>query len=213
MGPLAASGGYFVSCSADRIIAEPATLTGSIGVLTGKVSFGKSLALIGVGASDIGIGNNALFDSAVEPFTPAQLANLNSQADAIYLDFKQKVSQGRKLTLSQVETIAKGRVWTGADAKPRGLVDELGTFWTAAGAVKTALGVSPDVRLVFKLYPEKEGLFETLSDLLSGTSAGMRAVEGLSTLMRSPGVSAVVNAVEGAPRNPVELRATNLPAQ
>ena len=104
-------------------------------------------------------------------------------------------------------------MWTGADAKPRGLVDELGTFWTAAGAVKTALGVSPDVRLVFKLYPEKEGLFETLSDLLSGTSAGMRAVEGLSTLMRSPGVSAVVNAVEGAPHDPVELRATNLPAQ
>ena len=98
MGPLAASGGYFVSCSADRIIAEPATLTGSIGVLTGKVSFGKSLALIGVGASDIGVGNNALFNSAVEPFTPAQLANLNSQADAIYLDFKQKVSQGRSLT-------------------------------------------------------------------------------------------------------------------
>jgi len=213
MGPLAASGGYFVSCSANRIVAEPATLTGSIGVLTGKVSFGKSLALIGVGAGDIGVGNNALFDSAIEPFTPAQLANLNSQADTIYLDFKQKVAQGRKLTLAQVETIAKGRVWTGADARPRGLVDDLGTFWTAVGEVKTAIGVSPDVRLVFKLYPEKEGFLEAITDLVSGSSAGMRAMEGLSTLMRSPGVSAVVNAIEGAPRNPVELRATNLPVR
>jgi protease IV len=213
MGPLAASGGYFVSCSANRIIAEPATLTGSIGVLTGKVSFGKSLSLIGVSATDIGVGNNALFDSAVEPFSPTQLANLNAQADVIYADFKQRVAQGRKLTLAQVETIAKGRVWTGADARPRGLVDELGTFWTAVGAVKTAIGVSPDVRLVFKLYPEKEGFFEELEDLLSGSSAGIRAAEGLSTLMRSPGVNAVVNAVEGTPRSPVELRATNLPGQ
>jgi protease-4 len=213
MGPLAASGGYFVSCSANRIVADPATLTGSIGVLTGKVSFGKSAALLGVGAADIGVGNNALFDSAVEPFTPAQLANLNSQADVIYMDFKQKVAQGRKLTVAEVETVAKGRVWTGADAQPRGLVDELGTFWTAVGAVKTAIGVSPDMRLVFKLYPEKEGFFEELEDLLSGSSAGIRATEGLSTLMRSPGVRAVVNAVEGTPHGPVELRATNLPVQ
>jgi protease-4 len=213
MGPLAASGGYFVSCSANRIVAEPATLTGSIGVLTGKVSFGKSLTLVGVGAGDIGIGNNALFDSAIEPFTPAQLANLNAQADVIYADFKQKVAQGRKLTLNQVETIAKGRVWTGADARPRGLVDDIGTFWTAVGAVKTAIGVSPDVRLVFKEYPEREGFFEALTDLLSGTTAGMRAAEGLSTLMRSPAVSALTNAVESAPHGQVELRATNLPAQ
>ncbi len=213
MGPLAASGGYFVSCAANRIVAEPATLTGSIGVLTGKVSFGKSLTLMGVGAGDIGIGNNALFDSAIEPFTPAQLANLNAQADVIYLDFKQKVAQGRKLTLAQVETIAKGRVWTGADARPRGLVDDLGTFWTAVGAVKTAIGVSPDVRLVFKLYPEKEGFFAALADLLSGAPAGIRAAEGLSTLMRSPAVSTLVDAVAGTPRGQVELQATNLPGQ
>ena len=211
MGPLAASGGYYVSCAARRIVAEPATLTGSIGVLTGKVSFGKSLALIGIGAGDIGVGNNALFDSAVEPFTPEQLANLNAQADAVYLDFKEKVSRGRKLTLAQVETIAKGRVWTGADAKPRQLVDDLGTFWTAVGAVKTALGVSPDVRLVFKEYPEKEGFIDALTDLLSGSTAGIRAAEGLSTVMRSPAMSALMNAFDTAPRGQVELRTTNLP--
>jgi protease IV len=213
MGPLAASGGYFVSCAADRIVAEPATLTGSIGVLTGKVSFGKSLGLVGVGADEIGVGNNALFDSAIQPFSPEQLANLNQQADVVYADFKQNVAEGRKLTLAHVENIAKGRVWTGADARPLGLVDELGNFWTAVGEVKKAIGVSPDVRLVFKEYPEREGFLEALADVLSGSMAGVRAVEGLSTLMRSPAVQTVESAFEEVPHSPVELRATDLPRQ
>jgi protease-4 len=213
MGPLAASGGYYVSAAADKIVAEPATLTGSIGVLTGKVSVGKTLALIGVGAGDIGVGNNALFDSAIEPFSPAQLANLNRQADVVYADFMHEVAAGRKLPLAHVEQIAKGRVWTGADAKPRGLVDDLGTFWTAVGEVKKAIGVSPDTRLVFREYPAREGFFEALAELFSGSTAGIRAVEGLSTLMQRPAVRAVVGTFESAPRESVELRATNLPVR
>ena len=213
MGPLAASGGYYVSTAADEIVAEPATLTGSIGVLTGKVSIAKSLGLIGVGADEIGVGKNALFDSGIEPYTPEQLANLNAQADAIYADFKAKVASGRKLPPAQVEKIAKGRVWTGADALPRGLVDELGTFWTAVGEVKKRIGVSPDVRLAFRLYPEKAGFIETLSDFFSSSTAGVRAVEGLSTMMRTPAVQAVLGALQERPRAPLELRATNLPAQ
>jgi len=213
MGPLAASGGYYVSCAADRIVAEPATLTGSIGVLTGKVAIGKSLAMVGVGADEIGIGKNALFDSGIQPFTPEQLANLNGQADAIYADFKQKVAAGRKLTVAQVETIAKGRVWTGADAQPRGLVDELGTFWTAVGEVKKSVGVSPDVRLVFKRYPEREGFFEAIVDLLSGTQAGVKAIEGMSAVMQVPAARAFLAAIQDTPQGGVELKATNLPAQ
>ncbi|MGH6877405.1 MAG: signal peptide peptidase SppA [Rhizomicrobium sp.] len=213
MGPLAASGGYYVSCAADKIVAEPATLTGSIGVLTGKVAIGKTLALIGVGATDIGIGNNALFDSAIQPYSQDQLNNLNGQADVIYADFMQKVAEGRKLPLSHVENIAKGRVWTGADARPIGLVDQLGTFWTAVGAVKKAIGVSPDVRLVFKEYPEKEGFFEALADLLSGSATGVRAVEGLSTILQAPAARAVIGAFDSAPRDRIELKAANLPTQ
>jgi protease-4 len=213
MGPLAASGGYYVATAADSIVAEPATLTGSIGVLTGKVAIGKSLGMIGVGAGDIGVGKNALFDSALEPYTPAQLANLNHQADTIYLDFMQKVADGRKLSLAQVQTIAKGRVWTGADARPRGLVDELGTFWTAVGEVKKRLAVSPDTRLVFRIYPEKAGFFETLFDLFSGTTAGIRAMEGISVILRQPAVQETVTALNAVPHSPVELRAVNLPVQ
>jgi protease-4 len=213
MGPLAASGGYYVACAADKIVAEPATITGSIGVLTGKVSFGKSLGLIGVGAGDIGVGKNALFESGLTPYTPDQMANLNAQADAIYNDFMQKVATGRKLPFEKVQAIAKGRVWTGADAKPRGLVDELGSFWTAAGEVRKSLGASADQRLVFKRFPEREGLFEALGDMLGGTFAGARAMEGLSAIAQVPVARAALSAFEAAPRGGVEMRATNLPVQ
>jgi protease-4 len=213
MGPLAASGGYYIVCAANKIVAEPATLTGSIGVLTGKVAIGKSLGMIGVGANEIGIGNNALFNSGIQPFTPAQLANLNAQADRIYADFMGKVAAGRRLPLAQVQAIAKGRVWTGADAKPRGLVDELGTFWTAAGEVKKAVGVSPDVRLVFKRFPEREGVFDAVADLLSGTQASVKAAQGLSILLQAPVARSVVEAIAHAPQGGVELRANGLPGQ
>jgi protease-4 len=213
MGPLAASGGYYVATYADKIVAEPATLTGSIGVLTGKVAIGKSLGLIGVGADDIGVGRNALFDSSLRPYTDDQLANLNHQADVIYADFKQKVADGRKLPLKTVDNIAKGRVWTGADALRRGLVDELGTFWTAAAEVKAVLGVSPDTRLVFKEYPQKQGLFDALFDFFSGSAASARAMEGLSVLLERPGVQETIRAVDEMPRSPIELRAVNLPVR
>ena len=134
MGGVAASGGYYISLSANKIVAEPGTITGSIGVLTGKVSFGKTLGLIGVNAETVSVGKNTLMDSPLQPFTDEQWANLNHQADVIYDDFTQKVADGRKLPLDKVRDVARGRVWSGADAKTRGLVDGLGGFWTAAGA-------------------------------------------------------------------------------
>ena len=208
-----ASGGYYVATAADRIVAEPATLTGSIGVLTGKVSFGKSAQMIGVTADDIGVGKNALMDSAVTPYTPDQLANLNHQADVIYADFMHKVADGRKLPFATVQNIAKGRVWTGADALPRGLVDELGTFWTAVGDVKTLIGVTPDTRLVFRRYPEKAGFLETLFGFFGGASAGLRTMESISVLLNRPGVRETIRAIDETPRSPIELRAVNLPVR
>src|SRR5262249_55330565 len=128
MGGVAASGGYYISLSANRIVAQPGTITGSIGVLTGKVSIDRSLALIGVGTDTVGGGRNALYNSECQPFTPEQLAALNREADMIYADFTAKVAAGRHLPLTVVQGIAKGRVWTGADAHERHLVDELGGF-------------------------------------------------------------------------------------
>jgi protease IV len=213
MGTLAASGGYYVSCDANKIVAEPGTLTGSIGVLTGKVAIGKSLGLIGVTEDEIGVGKNATFDSEATPFTPDQWANLNAQADSIYADFLQKVAAGRNLPLSTVQNIAKGRVWTGADARSQGLVDDLGGFWTAVAEAKAAAGIASDERVVFKRYPQSEGFFQALRDAASGTEAGMRVVEGLSAITQAPAAHAVLEALSDAPRENVEMRATDLPIQ
>ena len=211
MGGVAASGGYYISASADRIVAEPGTITGSIGVLTGKISFQRSLALAGVGADTIGIGHNALYNSMFQPYTDEQLAALNREADVIYGDFTQKVAAGRKLPLAKVQDIAKGRVWSGADAKGNGLVDQLGGFWTAADSAKKLAGIAPDERVSFRLYPRKKGFFEALDTLLGGSPTAVRAVENFVSLMNAAPVRAVVGTVNELPHGGVELRATNLP--
>jgi len=211
MGGVAASGGYYISLSANRIVAEPGTITGSIGVLTGKVSIDRSLALAGIGSASVGVGRNALYDSEFQPYTPDQLAALNREVDAIYADFTAKVAKGRKLPLAQVQDIAKGRVWSGADGKAHGLVDELGGLWTATDAAKKLAGIAPSERVSFRFYPRQKGFFEVLSDLFGNSEAGARAVQGFVTLMNAAPVRAVVGAVNDLPRGGVELRATNLP--
>jgi protease-4 len=182
-------------------------------VLTGKVSFGKSTQMLGVTIDDIGVGKNALFDSVVSPFTPDQWAQLNHQADAIYSDFMGKVAAGRKIPYAQVQNIAKGRVWTGADAKPIGLVDELGSFWTAVDDVKKLTGISAGEHVTFKLFPQKRGFFSSMSDAFGGTATGVQALEGLSRLENAPVAHAMIEAVTAAPRGDVQMRATNLPAE
>ena len=211
MGAVAASGGYYISLSANRIVAEPGTITGSIGVLTGKVSIDRSLALAGVGSASVGVGRNALYDSEFQPYTPDQLAALNREVDAIYADFTAKVAKGRKLPLAQVQDIAKGRVWSGADGRTHGLVDELGGLWTATDAAKKLAGIAPNERVSFRIFPRQKGLFEAVTDLFGSTQAGARAAQGFVTLMNAAPVRAVVGAVSELPRGGVELRATNLP--
>ncbi len=211
MGSVAASGGYYISASADRIVAEPGTITGSIGVLTGKVSFGKSLGLIGVSADEIAVGKNALFDSTISPYTDDQLAALNHQADVIYADFMGKVAAGRKLPLAKVQEIAKGRVWSGADARTQGLVDDLGGFWTAVADLKRLSGIPAGSRVVFKRYPRPHGFFDALKEVFGETQVSARAMEGLATIAETPTARAMIGALADMPRGGVELRATNVP--
>ena len=211
MGGVAASGGYFISAYANKIVAQPGTITGSIGVLTGKVAFGKSLGLIGVTGEQIGVGKNALFDSPLEPFTPDQLANLNAQADAIYADFKEKVATGRKLPLATVDEIAKGRVWSGADAKSKGLVDQLGGVWDAGDTARKLAKMDTKQPLVFKRYPREKGFFDAMNELFGSTEAGAQAMEGLVRIVNLPPIRATLEAMQSLPKGGVELRATNLP--
>jgi protease-4 len=209
MGGLGASGGYYISASANKIVAQPGTLTGSIGVLTGKVSLGKSLNLVGAELDEVASGKNTMMDSTTHPYTPEQWALLNHQADVIYDDFLHKVAAGRKLPFEQVQAVAKGRVWTGADAKTRGLVDGLGGFWTAADMAAELGGIAKN-QIAIKIYPRRRGLVESLSNLMGRSQASLKALEGLQTLMALPGLQNVLGALARAPRGTVELRAPNL---
>lgn len=213
MGSVAASGGYYISMSANRIVAEPSTLTGSIGVLSGKVAIGKSLEMLGLEARDIGIGHNALFTSGIEPWNPEQLAKLDQQVDMVYDDFTKKVAAGRKLPLTTVQQVARGRVWTGADAKQRGLVDELGGFWVAVDAVKKLAGISASSNVVFVPYPKPKGWLETFSRLFGESEESIKAMQGLSTLMKAAPVRALLMTLTEVPANHAELRSLDLPEQ
>jgi protease-4 len=214
MGGVAASGGYYISLSANKIVAEPGTITGSIGVLTGKVSFGKTLELAGAHADSVAVGKNTLMDSPLQPFTDEQWANLNHQADVIYDDFTQKVAAGRKLPLDKVRQVARGRVWSGADARTQGLVDTLGGFWTAAGQA-ASLGSVPQDGMVFRVYPRPTGLLARLGLLSSGFDASLGVMGRIESLLNLPAIQALLGGVsslpQGGPGATLQLRATHLP--
>lgn len=214
MGGVAASGGYYIATSANRIVAEPGTITGSIGVLTGKVSFNKSLALAGANAEMVAVGKNTLMDSPLQPYSDEQWANLNHQADVIYDDFTSKVAAGRKIPLTRVQQIARGRVWSGGDAHANGLVDRLGGFWTAAGEAASLAKLDPG-SLVFKVYPRPTGLLQGLSRLMGGMDASWSILGRIESILNLPALEAVVQGAEslpsGAPGSALELRAAQLP--
>jgi protease-4 len=195
-------------------VAEPGTITGSIGVLTGKVSFGKSLGLIGAHAETVAVGKNTLMDSPLEPFTPEQWANLNHQADAIYDDFTQKVAAGRKLPLEKVRDAARGRVWSGTDAKAHGLVDRLGGFWTAAETAAGLGGVSPG-SMTFRVYPRPTGLLGRLGALPGDLDARLGVLGQIESLLALPPLKGLLEQVSslpsGGPGNMLQLKAAHLP--
>lgn len=213
MGTLAASGGYYISLGADRIVANPGTLTGSIGVLWGKIATGGTFDLIGVNSEEIGIGQNALFLSGLEPWSAEQLSEVNAQADAIYEDFTAKVADGRGMTLAEVDEVARGRVWTGADALERGLVDELGGFWTAVDSAKELAEIDPEIEVAFRQYPRDQGFLERLESVFDLSSAGISALHGLDRILSAEPVQALLSAAQEAPSGRAEMRAVGLPRQ
>jgi protease IV len=162
MGNVAASGGYFVAMPADRIIAQPSTLTGSIGVLGGKMVTRELWNRFGVTFDDVEIGGNTTFYSGVQDYTPEEWARLQAWLDRVYLDFTGKVAQGRNLTREQVHEVARGRVWTGVDAQRLGLVDDLGGFAMAIQRTREALNLAPDARIHLRVFPEERTLLEAL---------------------------------------------------
>jgi protease-4 len=153
MGAIAASGGYYVSMAADAIVANPGTITGSIGVITGKFVVRDLKDRLGVGSDTVRTNANADAWSVDELFTPEQQAHREAEADLLYSDFVDRVAEGRNLSTEAVDDVARGRIWTGADALERGLVDELGGFRTAVRRAKVLAGLDEDTEVRLVSYP------------------------------------------------------------
>jgi len=195
MGQYAASGGYYVSANADKIVAMPATITGSIGVLGGKVALEDTFAKIGYNIDGITIGGDyAGAYSVDEPFNQGQRAAYRGQLEDIYEDFTTRVAEGRDIPLEQVKEIAKGRVWTGAQAKEIGLVDELGGIMKAIDVAKEAADIDADTKINLKRYPRAKSTSEQLEELLGGSVKISDNLSQLSEIMNLPEVQAAIKA-------------------
>jgi protease-4 len=151
MGDVAASGGYYIAMAADIIVAQPGTLTGSIGVIMGKPVFQEAFARVGITTDSVSVGRGANMFAPAHPFSEDDWQRINAWLDAIYRDFTSKVASGRRMTAEQVHEIARGRVWTGADAAQNGLVDELGGMAAAAEIARRRAGLP--ARAPLRTYP------------------------------------------------------------
>ena len=147
MGAVAGSGGYYIACPADVIVAQPATLTGSIGVLGGKVVVSDLLERLGLTTGAVARGRNARMFSPRERFSEAEQKRLAAMLDRIYTEFVQKVADGRQMTFDAVHDVARGRIWSGADAAGIGLVDKLGGLRDATDVARQRAGLRPDAPL------------------------------------------------------------------
>ena len=174
MSDLAASGGYYIAMPTEAIVAQPGTLTGSIGIFGGKMVIGGTLDKVGVTTEAVVSGANAGIYSPFAPFTPAQREKVASFMDDFYKNFLTKVAESRKSTPAAIHAVAQGRVWTGRQALGHGLVDALGGLDAAVALAKekAKIPANEDVQLV--VYPERRGLLDALSEQFGGAgTAGL----------------------------------------
>lgn len=159
MGDQAASGGYYVSAPASRIIARPTTMTGSIGIWGGKLVLGELYEKLGIGSAEVQRGARADLYSSFEPFSEEEREQVRQELGDFYVRFKRIVARGRGLAEERVEEIARGRVWTGEQAKEIGLVDELGDFETALTIAKELAELDPEKHYtVVEILPPDQDL-------------------------------------------------------
>jgi protease-4 len=166
MGDVAASGGYLVATAADAIVAEPSTLTGSIGVFALKPDFSGLLGKIGVRTVTLKRGAHADIQSLTRGWTAEERAHLEKELRMFYDGFLERVATGRKMTVQEVDRIARGRIWTGAQAKDRGLIDQLGSFDDAVGKATELAGRSREEVELRSFEPDR-GLLRRIARTLA----------------------------------------------
>ncbi|MFC3070995.1 signal peptide peptidase SppA [Phenylobacterium soli] len=192
MGTYGASGGYWVASEASAIVAQPSTLTGSIGVFGGKFAVGDALGRFGVDVRQLGVGGpfTGAFGMGQE-FTPQQRQAISTWMDRIYDNFVARVAKGRKLTPDRVRQIAKGHVWTGAQAKDLGLVDELGGFYDAVAKAQSLAGLSGEPRI--KRMTPQASPFEAFEKLFGVSAASARTMAAAAWVFGDPRSQAILD--------------------
>ena len=187
MSDVAASGGYWIAMDASKIVAQPGTLTGSIGVVAGKPVLTELWQELGVAWGQAQTGLNADMWSTLSAYSPRGRARLEAFLDWTYQMFVEGVARGRGLPEEEVLAAAAGRVWTGAQAKERGLVDQLGGFADALAVTRQEIGVAPDAPVELRPFPAPRTLWEEALELAFGAQARLLSLEAWLARL-SPGV-------------------------
>ncbi len=169
MGDVAASGGYYIAVASDTIIADASTITGSIGVITALPSVSRMLKKIHLSVDTVTTTASAMTLKAVYPIGDKERVMMRSFADGIYKRFLSKVAAGRKMSVEQVRGLAKGRVWSGKDAKRIGLIDAIGGLNDAIAMAKKRIGVPVDKKVIIRHFPEKKDPFQALLEIFGAS--------------------------------------------
>jgi protease-4 len=204
MGSVAASGGYYVAAGADAIVSTRSTITGSIGVFGGKFAIADGLRQIGVDPDEVRVGGEFASAYSTEKLTNAQRVKLHASLDAVYKRFTTLVSEGRKLPIERVNEIAKGRVWSGEQAKAIGLVDETGDLIAAINKAKVLAGFSADDKAQIRLRLHQASPLDLLSQALvqARASAGdNQALETLAAVIGRERAAAMLNQIRQLSRD------------
>ena len=182
MGSVAASGGYYVSTGADKILASRSTITGSIGIFGGKFAIEGPMNKIGITFDTVSVGGDFADAYGADAFTQGQEAEVKAWLERGYTRFLTLVADGRGMTFDEVHEVARGRVWSGEDALERGLVDQLGGFMDAIDVAKELAEIDADVRPRLTYYPRRKSGFEALEGLFGVSAETARAMSVLSAV-------------------------------
>jgi protease IV len=183
MSDLAASGGYYIAMAGDVIVAQPGTLTGSIGIYSGKYVTGGTFDKLGANIEATSDGRHAEIYSPDRRFTGEERAKVMESMQAFYDQFVEKVAEARQTTPEKIDQIAQGRVWTGLQAKEVGLVDELGGMHVAVAAAKQRARIPADEEVELVIYPPRRSFYEVLSESLEQPTSSRQAGSAAEALM------------------------------
>lgn len=192
MGDTAASGGYYISMGCDKIFAEAGTLTGSIGVVGGKLALGGMFQKIGVHTDIISRGQNSGLLTTESRFSDSERAAWKKMMEEIYRQFVSKAAEGRKMSVEELTQLAGGRIWTGCQAQEKRLVDEVGTLKDAIAEAKKLAGIPADEKVELLTLPEPVNIFEQLF----GGDVSLRASDLTRVLSLPPEVAGALRQAE-----------------